>query len=337
VLDNALLRPGRFDRQIMIDLPDLNGRTEVLRVHAKKIKISKEVDLSLAARNTPGFSGADLANLLNESALIAARYGKPEVQMTDIDEAREKISYGRERRKLMDADDKKIVAYHEAGHAIVQAVIDDGKHPLHKVTIIPRGQSLGSTMFAPTKDMLNWGLKRLLNDICCGMGGRVAEELQFGDITSGAAGDIKRCTKLARHMVCDWGMSTLGPIAYGDNQDQIFLAKEISRNHGYSEETSRKIDAEIHRLVDEQYQRAKEILTKNRVALDRVAGALLEFETIEGKHVHEILETGGITSPIVSQPPRKSVAAPGIDLTPDKAKRKGEELGPGPAPAGMPA
>jgi cell division protease FtsH len=192
-------------------------------------------------------------------------------------------------------------------------------------------------MFAPTKDMLNWGLKRLLNDICCGMGGRVAEELQFGDITSGAAGDIKRCTKLARHMVCDWGMSTLGPIAYGDNQDQIFLAKEISRNHGYSEETSRKIDAEIHRLVDEQYQRAKEILTKNRVALDRVAGALLEFETIEGKHVHEILETGGITSPIVSQPPRKSVAAPGIDLTPDKAKRKGEELGPGPAPAGMPA
>jgi len=337
VLDNALLRPGRFDRQIIIDLPDLNGRAEVLKVHAKKIKLAKEVDLSLVARRTPGFSGADLANLLNESALIAARYAKAEVQMPDIDEAREKISYGRERRKLMDVDDKKIVAYHEAGHAIVQAVIDDGKHPLHKVTIIPRGQSLGSTMFAPTKDMLNWGLKRLLNDICCGMGGRVAEELQFGDITSGAAGDIKHVTKIARHMVCDWGMSTLGPIAYGDNQDQIFLAKEISRNHGYSEETARKIDSEIHRLVDEQYQRAKEVLTKHREALDKVAAALLEFETLDGKHVHEILETGAMVSPIVASQTRKPAAVAGVELTPDKAKRKGEELGPGAAPAGMPA
>ncbi len=337
VLDNALLRPGRFDRQIIIDLPDLNGRTEVLRVHAKKIKLAKEVDLSLAARNTPGFSGADLANLINESALIAARYGKSEVQMTDIDEAREKISYGRERRKLMDADDKKIVAYHEAGHAIVQAVTDDGKHPLHKVTIIPRGQSLGSTMFAPTKDMLNWGLKSLLNKICCGMGGRVAEELEFGDITSGASGDIKMVTKLARHMVCEWGMSSLGPIAYGDNQDQIFLAKELSRNHGYSEETARKIDSEIHRLVDEQYQRAKDILTKNRTALDKVAAALLEYETIEGRHVHEILETGAITSPIIPPQQRKPVTVPGKELAPDKAKRAGEDLGPGAQPAGMPA
>jgi cell division protease FtsH len=337
VLDNALLRPGRFDRQIMIDLPDLNGRAEILRVHAKKIKLAKEVDLTLAARNTPGFSGADLANLLNESALIAARYSKSEVHMADIDEAREKISYGRERRKLMDADDKKIVAYHEAGHAIVRAIIDDGKLPLHKVTIIPRGQSLGTTMSAPTKDFLNYGYKQLLTQICTLMGGRVAEELEFNNITSGAAHDIKTATKLSRHMVCDWGMSTLGPIAYGDNQDQIFLAKEISRNHGYSEETARKIDGEIHRLVEEQYERAREVLTKNRTALDKVAEALLEFETIEGKHVHEIIETGAITSPIVASQQRKPTAPPGLDLLPDKAKRKGEELGPGSQPAGMPA
>jgi len=339
VLDNALLRPGRFDRQILIDLPDLNGRAEILRVHAKKIKLDKTVDMQLVARNTPGFSGADLANLLNESALIAARYNKGEVQMADIDEAREKISYGRERRKLMDEEDKKIVAYHEAGHAIVQAVIDDGKLPLHKVTIIPRGQSLGSTMFAPTKDMLNYGQKRLLNDVCCGMGGRVAEELQFGEanITSGAAGDIKRATKFARHMVCDWGMSPLGPLAFGDNQDQIFLAKEISRNHGYSEETARRIDFEMHRIVEEQYQRAKDILIKHREALDKVSAALLEFETIEGKHVHEILETGAITSPILASTQRKLPTPPMTDSNPDKVKRKGEELGPGPAAAGMPA
>jgi cell division protease FtsH len=336
VLDNALLRPGRFDRQIIIDLPDLNGRTEVLRVHAKKIKLAKEVDLSLAARNTPGFSGADLANLLNEAALIAARYNKGEVQMADIDEAREKISYGRERRKLMDAEDKKIVAYHEAGHAIVQAVIDDGKLPLHKVTIIPRGQSLGSTMFAPTKDILNHGYKQLLTRLCTLMGGRVAEELEFGNVTSGAAGDIKMATKLARQMVCDWGMSSLGPIAYGDNQDQIFLAKEISRNHGYSEETARQIDAEIHRLVEEQYQRAKDILTKNRGVLDKVAATLLEFETIDGKHVHEILETGAIVSPITPIQTKKPAVPPVTPIAPEKT-RKGEELGPGPQAAGMPA
>ena len=337
VLDNALLRPGRFDRQIIIDLPDLNGREEILQVHAKKIKLDKTVDMQLVARNTPGFSGADLANLLNEAALIAARYSKSEVQKADIDEAREKISYGRERRRLMDDEDKKIVAYHEAGHAIVQAVIDDGKLPLHKVTIIPRGQSLGSTMFAPTKDILNHGFKQLLTRLCTLMGGRVAEELQFGNITSGAAGDIKMATKIARQMVCDWGMSPLGPIALGDTQDQIFLAKEISRSHSYSEETARRIDFEIHRIVEEQYQRAREILTKHRLGLDQVASALLEFETIDGKHVHEILETGAITSPVISNPPRKPAIPPVVEPTPDKAKRKGEELGPGPTPAGMPA
>jgi cell division protease FtsH len=337
VLDHALLRPGRFDRQIVIDLPDLNGRAEILRVHAKKIKLSKEVDLHLVARNTPGFSGADLANLLNESALIAARHNKNEVFANDIDEAREKISYGRERRKLIDDEDKRIVAYHEAGHAIVQAVIDDGRLPLHKVTIIPRGQSLGSTMFAPTKDILNHGFKQLLNRLCTLMGGRAAEELEFGSGTSGAASDIKIATKFARHMVCDWGMSSMGPIAFGDAHDQIFLAKEMTRTHGYSEETARRIDSEIHRLLDEQYQRARDVLTKNREALDKVAAALLEHETIEGKHVHEILEFGAIRSPVTPQPPPKVKPTETGDTLPDKLKRKTEDLGPGPAPAGVPA
>ncbi len=337
VLDSALLRPGRFDRQIIIDLPDLNGRAEILKVHAKKIKLAKEVDLHLAARNTPGLSGADLANLLNEAALIAARYNKNEVEMVDIDEAREKIAFGRERRKLMDDEDKRIVAYHEAGHAVVQAVVDDGHLPLHKVTIIPRGQSLGSTMFAPKKDMLNHGLKRLMNRLCCLMGGRVAEELQMGDVTSGAAGDIKTATKLARHMVCDWGMSPMGPIAFGENQEHIFLAKEITRTQNYSEETARRIDAEITAIMDGQYQRAREILTQRRAALDAVAAALLEHETIEGKHVHEILDFGALRSPVTPSTAKPAPVDPEKEALPEKVKRKTEDLGPGPQPASVPA
>lgn len=298
VLDSALLRPGRFDRQVVIDLPDLEGRAEILKVHAKKVSLAESVDLKLVARNAPGFSGADLANLLNEGALIAARYGKKEITMNEIDEAREKISFGRERRRLMDDEDRKLTAYHEAGHAIVQAVIDDGILPVHKVTIIPRGQSLGSTMFVPKKDMLSYTKKRLTNQICCAMGGRAAEELVLGDISNGAAGDIKMATKIARNMVCDWGMSDLGLIAYGENQDHVFLGKEIARNQNYSEETAKKIDKEIYDLIDTQYKRAIQILTDKMEAMHLLADGLLEFETLEGKHVHEILEKGEILSPV---------------------------------------
>lgn len=301
VLDNALLRPGRFDRQVTIDLPDLNGRHEILKVHAKRIALAEEVNLEFVARNTPGFSGADLANLLNEGALIAARYNKKVVEMQDIDEARDKISFGRERRKLMDDEDRKITAYHEAGHAIVQAVVDDGHLPVHKVTIIPRGQSLGSTMFMPKKDVLNHSKRRLLNQICCGMGGRAAEEIVMGDITSGASGDIRMVTKTARHMVCDWGMTDLGPVAFGENKDHVFLGQEIQRSQNYSEETAQKIDIAIHRIVDEQYRRSLDILNEHRKALDLCAEALLEHETIDGKHVHEILEHGEIRSPIIKR------------------------------------
>ncbi|MBT3468917.1 MAG: ATP-dependent zinc metalloprotease FtsH [Opitutae bacterium] len=340
VLDKALLRPGRFDRQVIIDLPDLNGREEILKIHAKKVKLHDSVDLLLVARNSPGFSGADLANLLNESALTAARHNKTKIHPEDIDEAREKISFGRERRKLMDDEDKRITAYHEAGHAIVQAVIDDGYLPVHKVTIIPRGHSLGSTMFAPTKDMLSYAKKRILNQICCAMGGRIAEDLKMGDITSGASGDIKMATKLARSMVCDWGMSALGPVAYGDNQDHVFLGKEIARDQNYSEETALRIDAEIRGIVDEQYKRSTKILTDNDDALETLAQSLLEFETLEGKHVQEILETGKIQSDVIPVGPLQNKEdineEDASDLEEDISGEE-EDLGPGPSPAGAPA
>ncbi|CAI8307393.1 MAG: ATP-dependent zinc metalloprotease FtsH [Opitutia bacterium UBA7350] len=341
VLDNALLRPGRFDRQVTIDLPDLIGRHEILQVHAKKIALSEEVNLEYVARNTPGFSGADLANLLNEGALIAARYNKKVVEMQDLDEARDKISFGRERRKLMDEEDRRITAYHEAGHALVQAIVDDGQMPVHKVTIIPRGQSLGSTMFMPKKDILNHSKRRLLNQICCAMGGRCAEEIVMGDITSGASGDIKMATKTARHMVCDWGMTDLGPVAYGENKDHIFLGQEIERSQNYSESTAQRIDQKIHEIVEEQYQRSLEILNQNRTALDLCAEALLEHETIDGKHVQEILEHGEMRSPIVKREIKvaksETEAEEDAAQKPEKDTANDGDLAGDSAPAGAPA
>lgn len=300
VLDQALMRPGRFDRQVIIDLPDLHGREEILKVHATKIKLDESVDLLMVARNTPGFSGADLANLLNESALIAARYNKKVVDRFDIDEARDKIAFGRERRKLMDDEDKRMTAYHEAGHALVQAIIDDGHLPLHKVTIIPRGRALGLTMMLPRKDILGQSRKHLLNQICCAMAGRIGEEMETNDFSNGAANDIKQATKIARHMVCDWGMSDLGPVSWGENQDQVFLAKEITRTHNFSESTAEKIDQAVSDIIKTQFKRAESIVGEHREALQKIAEALLEFETIEGVHVSEIIEFGEIRTAIES-------------------------------------
>ena len=298
VLDSALLRPGRFDRQVMIDLPDLHGREEILKVHASKIKLGEDLDLFNVARNTPGFSGADLANLLNESALIAARYNKKVVDRHDVEEARDKIAFGRERRKLMDDEDKRMTAFHEAGHALVQAVIDDGHLPLHKVTIIPRGRALGLTMMLPKKDILGQSRRHLLNQVCCAMAGRIGEEIETQDFSNGAANDIKQATKIARHMVCDWGMSDLGPVAFGENQEQVFLGKEINRTQNFSESTAEKIDAAISAIIDEQYKRAFKIIEEHREALRTIAEALLEHETIEGVHVHEILKYGEIRTTV---------------------------------------
>ena len=340
VLDNALLRPGRFDRQVVIDLPDLEGREAILKVHAKKIKLSEEVELKSLARASAGFSGADLANLLNEGALIAARRRKKFVEPIDLDDAREKISFGRERRRVMDEEDRKIIAYHEAGHAIVQAKIDDGILPIHKVTIIPRGQSLGSTMFTPKKDILNHSKRRVLNQVCCAMGGRAAEEIEIGDVTSGAAGDIRMATNIARSMVCDWGMSELGMISFGDKQDQVFLGKELSRAQNYSEETAQKIDSAIKEIIDQQYHRAKEILQDNIEALHESAKALLEFETIEGKHIHEILEHGKIISEVIQSSPESNIPEDPektIEQANDTSDQKTKPLDPGTEPVGAPA
>ena len=340
VLDNALLRPGRFDRQVMIDLPDLEGRDAILKVHAKKIKLSEEVELKSLARATAGFSGADLANLLNEGALIAARRRKKHVEPIDLDDAREKISFGRERRRVMDDEDRKIIAYHEAGHAIVQAKTDDGLLPIHKVTIIPRGQSLGSTMFTPKKDILNHSKRRMLNQVCCAMGGRAAEEIEIGDVTSGAAGDIRMATNIARSMVCDWGMSELGMISFGDKQDQVFLGKELSRAQNYSEETARKIDSSIKEIIDLQYDRAKKILTENIESLHAAANALLEFETVEGKHIHEIIDHGKIISEITKSSEKNSEEKENEDSSEsanDTTEKEQDSIDPGAEPIGATA
>jgi cell division protease FtsH len=296
VLDNALLRPGRFDRQVVIDMPDLTGRLEILKVHAVRFKLKPNISLKEIARHTSGFSGADLENLLNEAAILCARYNRKEIDRPEIDEAYDKVAYGRERRKLMDQKDKKIIAFHEAGHAIIQAFVDTGDMPVHKVTILPRGQSLGSTMFMPKKDMLNYSKTNILNNICCSMGGRVAEEITFNELTSGAAGDIKSATKLARKMVCDWGMSELGTVAYGENQDHIFLGKEIARDQNYSEQTAQKIDAEISQIIQNEYKRAKTILTEHYALVQNLAEALLKYETIDGKHVYELVKHGNFQS-----------------------------------------
>jgi len=313
VLDQALLRPGRFDRQIYVDLPDLIGREQILRVHARKITLAEDVDLAVVARGTPGLSGAELANLLNESALLAARRNKKKVEMQDVDDARSKVLFGRERRRVMDDEDKKVVAYHEAGHALVSVVIGDDAMPVHKVTIIPRGRSLGSTMYIPTKDTYNYARRKMLNRLAALFGGRIAEEVALNDVTSGASGDIEQATKLARHMVCNWGMSPMGPIAYGDNQDTVFLGREITRSHTVSEETARRIDAEVKVLVDESYSRARQIIVEHRASLDKIADALLAHETIDGVHVNEIVEFGEIRSPIVREAP----------ATPPKADDRG--------------
>jgi cell division protease FtsH len=296
VLDPALLRRGRFDRQIVIDLPMIDGRVDILKIHSTNIKLGDDADLRRIARGTPGFSGADLENLLNEAALLAARQGKRAVDMKDLEEARDKVMWGAERRShAIDDKEKRLTAYHEAGHAIVQQLVEEAE-PLHKVTIIPRGVAyLGATMSLPEKDSYTKTRTKLLGEICGAMGGRSAEEIIFGEITTGAAQDIKVSTNLARMMVCNWGMSeALGPQRFGENQEVMFLGREVSRQQDYSEETARRIDAEVSRLLREAHQRALKILEDNRDKLEMVAQRLLELETIDGRDVKDIVELGRV-------------------------------------------
>jgi len=298
VLDPALLRPGRFDRQIVIDLPVLEGREEILKIHARKITLGAGADLKRVARGTSGFSGADLANLVNEAALLASRQGKKAVESSDLEEARDKVRWGRERRsRVLDDEEKKLTAYHESGHALVLQMVEK-KEPLHKITIIPRGTAyLGATMQLPEKDRYTESLIKLKCILTGLMGGRSAEELVFGDITTGAGNDLKEATRIARLMVCNWGMSKeLGPQTFGAQEELLFLGREIARNQDFSEDTSRRIDAEVNRLLGEAHEQALQILRTNRDKLDFIARLLLEKETLDGRDVEDIVRHGRVLS-----------------------------------------
>ena len=305
VLDPALLRPGRFDRQVTVNLPDVKGREQILKVHAKKVKMADSVNLAVLARGTPGYSGAELANVINEAALLAARKGLKGITIGELEEARDKVRWGRERRSLAISEkEKEVTAYHEAGHAILMVMLENTE-PLHKVTIIPRGPYMGAAMWLPVEDKYQTRKNEILDSLVVDMGGRVAEELVFGDVTSGASGDIRMATGLAKRMVCEWGMSdALGMVEYGDNEEHVFLAKDLARPRSYSEATAQKIDLEVKRLIDEAYGQAKQLLTDHRDKLEAVAKALLEYETLAGKHIEEIVEHGRmLTPPSSPQPP----------------------------------
>jgi cell division protease FtsH len=305
VLDPALLRPGRFDRQITVNLPDVKGREEILRVHAKRVKLAEGVDLAVAARGTPGYSGAELANVINEAALLAARRGLKAITMAELEESRDKVRWGKERRSLAISEkEKENTAYHEAGHALLCEVLEH-TDPLHKVTIIPRGPSLGSTMYLPTEDRYNSRKNELLDRLIVIMGGRVAEELIFGDVTSGASGDIRMATGTSRKMVCEWGMSErLGMVEYGEHEDYVFLGRDISRSRAYSEATAQEIDREVKRLCDDAYQKALRVLTQRKETLIAIAKALLEYETLDGSQIREIINYGRLVNPPPPIPPQ---------------------------------
>jgi cell division protease FtsH len=303
VLDPALLRPGRFDRRIVVPRPDVKGREGILKVHTRKTPLAPEVDLDAVARGTPGFSGADLENLVNEAALIAARKNKERLDNVDFDFAKDKVMMGAERRSMIISEkDKKITAWHEAGHALVARLTPECD-PVHKVTIIPRGPALGLTQMLPKEDRLNWNRNAVLDRICMAMGGRIAEELEFNEITSGAKSDIDHATAFARSMVCEWGMSDkLGPLAFGEEQGEVFLGREFrERARNFSEATAIEIDNEVRKIVTEQYARAKQLLLEHKPALDRIAAALLEWETLDGADV-EVLLQGGLLKKIKSVP-----------------------------------
>jgi cell division protease FtsH len=319
VLDPALLRPGRFDRRVVVDRPDIVGRLGILKVHTKSIPMSDNVDLEVIARGTPGFAGADLANLVNEAALIAARRNKKKVDFDDFEFAKDKVIMGVERKTLvMSDDDKKVTAYHEAGHALV-AIFTEGSDPLHKVTIIPRGRALGVTMQLPTEDKHNYRSKYVEGRISILMGGRVAEELTQDDITTGAGNDIERATDLARRMVCEWGMSKLGPLSYGSTEEPVFLGRDFSQRPEYSQQTAEQIDREVQRLVQDGYHRAKGLLERYREVLDRVALDLLEHESLDGEAVYRIIQQ--MTGENLAPPPApKADAGPPAGPTPEPAR-----------------
>ena len=328
VLDPALLRPGRFDRQVVVDIPDIKGREGILKVHVQKIPVAKSVNLKVIARGTPGFSGADLANLVNEAALLAARKDKRKVGMEEFEFAKDKVLMGPERKSIIiSEDEKKVTAYHEAGHALLGMLLPNAD-PVHKMTIIPRGLSLGLTQSLPETDKHNLTKDYVVDQVTLLMGGRVAEEMQFGagGITTGAQNDFERATAMTRRMVCEWGMSEkLGPLQYGQKEEPIFIGKEIARHKDYSEKTSQLIDDEIMRIVNEAFDKAKRILTEHKATLDRLAKRLLQKEVLDRKEIEDIV---GIRkgTPVKKKPsPPKPRAASSKPKT-DKSKAPLDKL-----------
>ena len=292
VLDPALLRPGRFDRQVVVPKPDIKGREEILKVHVKDVPLDKDVDLKVIARGTPGFSGADLANMVNEAALLAARKNESAVMMNDMEEAKDKVMMGTERRSMVISEkEKKVTAYHEAGHTLVAKMLP-GSDPIHKVTIIPRGMAMGLTQQLPIDEKHNYDREYLLNEVAILLGGRTAEEIIFNQMTTGASNDIERATDIARKMICEWGMSEkLGPITFGKKEEQIFLGREFAQHKDYSESTAISIDEEVMDIIYKNHEKAREILTQNIDILNDLAGKLIEKESLNGKEIDEIITT----------------------------------------------
>jgi cell division protease FtsH len=322
-----LLRPGRFDRRVVVSRPDVRGREGILQVHTRKIPLADDVNIDVLARATPGFSGADLANLVNEAALLAARRNQKSVLMVDFESSKDKVLMGAERKSLIITDEeKKITAYHEAGHALLAALLPH-TDPLHKVTIIPRGLALGLTQQLPLEERHNYSREQLESRIAVCMGGRIAEGLSFGQITTGAQNDIEQATEMARKMVCEFGMSdTLGPLTYGKKEEAIFLGKEFNRHQDYSEATALKIDAEVKRIVTEQYDRAQRILTESRELLVRVAEALLEHEVLDAAQLKQLL--AGEPLQVRPKPAPPAEPAPAREPKLDKEERAPTFLSP---------
>ncbi|HEY3208988.1 MAG TPA: AAA family ATPase, partial [Actinomycetota bacterium] len=291
ILDPALLRPGRFDRQVVIDRPDLEGRKGILRVHARGKPLDPSVELDVIARRTPGFTGADLANVINEGALLTARRGKPAITMLELEEAIDRVVAGPERRTRLISDrEKKIIAYHEGGHALVAYLLPNAD-PVHKISVIPRGRALGFTLTLPTEDKFLVAREELIDELAMLLGGRVAEELIFGDITTGAQNDLDRATKIARQMVTEYGMSDrLGPLTLGQKSGEVFLGRDFASHPDYSDQVAFEIDSEIRALIDQAHDEALEILTEHRERLDRIATALIEKETVEKEDLINLLE-----------------------------------------------
>ncbi|HLH38424.1 MAG TPA: ATP-dependent zinc metalloprotease FtsH [Bryobacteraceae bacterium] len=329
VLDPALLRPGRFDRRVVVGRPDVKGREQILKVHTKKTPLADDVDLSTIARGTPGFAGADLANLVNEAALIAARQNRKVVTQYDFEIAKDKVMMGVERKSLIiSEDEKKNTAYHEAGHALVAALIPEAD-PVHKVTIIPRGMALGVTQQLPIDDKHSYNKAYLEAQLAILMGGRIAEELFMHHVTTGAGNDIERATEMARKMVCEWGMSELGPLSFGKREEQIFLGREIAQHRDYSEATAIRIDEQVKKLVENGYNRARQIIEQRADALERIAMALLEREVLDGSEVNQLIEGKTLAA---APPPPKSDGAQQV-IKPETGKRVPSILEGGPQPA----